>query len=365
MLGKHLIKSWSSTQSLVSLSSGEAEYYGVVKASGVGLGYQSLMADLGLRLPLRAWTDSTASIGVCSRSGLGKLRHLDTQCLWLQHKVRNKAVELRKVKGTENPADLFTKHLTSQPCVQSLLRLFGCEYRSGRPEGAPELREGSGTQAGSQLLAVDAARAAHAEIAKKGFDLGRAHDSRVKELMQVNGYDFPMETVDGQAVPEAWSYDQLLLPHLQPEMDRLFPRAVAAPSAGDEDPPSRTLMGEAWARDAEYLGQPMEDGGYAPDTVDAPDTVAATCDATAVRLMTGRPAGACQACHFPDTCFVETLFLEQPILKSHHKALGDHQSASIPLVIQSEGRVKIQHVFGPSAMVIRARSRVNILIMQS
>ena len=103
MLGAHLIKSWSSTQSQVALSSGEAEYYGVVKAVGTALGYQSLLADLGVRLPLRAWTDSTATIGICNRSGLGKLRHIDTQCLWLQGKVRAGHVELRKVKGTENP----------------------------------------------------------------------------------------------------------------------------------------------------------------------------------------------------------------------------------------------------------------------
>jgi hypothetical protein len=34
MIGKHLIKAWSATQSSVSLSSGEAEYYGVVRRSG-------------------------------------------------------------------------------------------------------------------------------------------------------------------------------------------------------------------------------------------------------------------------------------------------------------------------------------------
>ena len=78
----------------------------MVKASGVGLGFQSLLKDLGVGLSLRAWTDSTASIGICARSGLGKLRHIDTQCLWLQQKVRTGEVELRKVKGTENPADL-------------------------------------------------------------------------------------------------------------------------------------------------------------------------------------------------------------------------------------------------------------------
>ena len=39
VLGQHLIKSWSSTQGQVALSSGEAEYYGAVKAGGIGLGY--------------------------------------------------------------------------------------------------------------------------------------------------------------------------------------------------------------------------------------------------------------------------------------------------------------------------------------
>ena len=43
MVGAHLIKSWCSTQAVISLSSGEAEFYGVVKASGIGLGYQALL----------------------------------------------------------------------------------------------------------------------------------------------------------------------------------------------------------------------------------------------------------------------------------------------------------------------------------
>ncbi len=113
LLGRHLIKSWSSTQSLVSLSSGEAEFYGVVKAAGTGLGYQSLLRDLGFQLPVRTWTDSTATLGICGRQGLGKLRHIQTQYLWIQQRVRDRSIELLKVRGEENPADLFTKHLTS------------------------------------------------------------------------------------------------------------------------------------------------------------------------------------------------------------------------------------------------------------
>jgi hypothetical protein len=140
MIGSHCIRTWSSTQPSVTLSSGEAEYYGLVKAAGAGLGHQSLMLDLGVELPVVCWTDSSAAIGIASRSGLGKLRHLETHTLWLQEKVRTKAITVKKVRGEVNPADLFTKHLPSREKVHQLLGLFGCEYREGRPAAAPLLR---------------------------------------------------------------------------------------------------------------------------------------------------------------------------------------------------------------------------------
>ena len=84
MLGSHVLKTWSSTQPTVSLSSGEAEFYGVVKAAGLSLGLQSLLRDLGHDIPVRVWTDSSAAIGICGRQGLGKLRHIATHTLWVQ-----------------------------------------------------------------------------------------------------------------------------------------------------------------------------------------------------------------------------------------------------------------------------------------
>ena len=83
MLGAHLLNSWSSTQPSISLSSGEAEYYGVVKAAGIALGQQSLMSDLGMKVAVRLWIDSSAAAGICGRSGLGKLRHIQTHTLWV------------------------------------------------------------------------------------------------------------------------------------------------------------------------------------------------------------------------------------------------------------------------------------------
>ena len=141
MLGKHTIKTWSITQSSVSLSSGEAEFNGVVRGAGMGLGFQSLMRDLGQDAPVRVWTDSEAAIGISSRQGLGKLRHLDTHTLWIQHAVRSGRIDLRKVLGEANPADLFTKHSLSRERLKMLTGIFDCKFMGGRPDAAPQLRE--------------------------------------------------------------------------------------------------------------------------------------------------------------------------------------------------------------------------------
>jgi hypothetical protein len=140
LLGRHTLKTWSTTQTGVSLSSGEAEMHGVVKGAGVGLGFQSLLADLGIDIPLRVWTDSSAAIGICSRQGLGRLRHLETHTLWVQQAVRSGRVDLRKVKGETNPADLFTKPLVSRERLGMLVDLLGCRYKGGRAEVAPAMR---------------------------------------------------------------------------------------------------------------------------------------------------------------------------------------------------------------------------------
>jgi hypothetical protein len=146
MLGSHCLKSWSSTQPSVSLSSGEAEFYGLVKASGVGLGFRSLLADFGYSLPCRVWTDSSAAMGIVGRQGLGKLRHIDTHSLWVQQAARSGRIEVRKVRGEDNPADLFTKHLPSRGKIDQLVSLLGCRFDQGRPDAAPAMRRERMTQ---------------------------------------------------------------------------------------------------------------------------------------------------------------------------------------------------------------------------
>ena len=46
---------------MIALSSGEAEYYGIVKGSSVGMGVQSVLRNLGVNVKMQVLTDSSAA----------------------------------------------------------------------------------------------------------------------------------------------------------------------------------------------------------------------------------------------------------------------------------------------------------------
>ena len=207
MLGRHTLKHWSSTQSGVSLSSGEAEFHGVVKGAGMGLGYQALLQDLGIHAELRVWTDSSAAIGIAGRQGLGKLRHLDTHTLWLQQAVRSKRLELKKVLGTANPADVLTKHSLTREKLLELVDLFDCRFVGGRAESAPALRREAG---GKKTMA--------------------SYENNGDQLNSVEA-----EQLSGEQAP--------FFPHLQlsrPELDEAYPSLEAPDDSVSSSAATRT-----------------------------------------------------------------------------------------------------------------------------
>ena len=65
MLGGHPIFAASSTQTILSLSSGEAEFYGAVRCAWRTLGLKSLLSDLSLEVKAELGTDSSACNGLC------------------------------------------------------------------------------------------------------------------------------------------------------------------------------------------------------------------------------------------------------------------------------------------------------------
>ena len=136
MIGGCLIKHWSKTQSTISLSSGEAELHGIAQGCSQGLGLQSLLKDAGWILPLHVYSDATAAIGIARRKGLGKIRHLDVTDLWIQDRIRSKAITLSKVLGTQNMADVLTKYVDRKTMDMAISKM-GLRSASGRPASAP------------------------------------------------------------------------------------------------------------------------------------------------------------------------------------------------------------------------------------
>ena len=123
MLGGHVLKSWSTNQAVLALSSGEAEYYGIVKAASVALGIRSLALDMGIEYtkPIVIKSDASAAIGISNRIGVGKIRHIEVTQLWVQDKVANKEIVIMKVPTEDNLADALTKAVDAQVITKHVL----------------------------------------------------------------------------------------------------------------------------------------------------------------------------------------------------------------------------------------------------
>ncbi len=65
MLNGHVVKTWCATQSIIALSSGEAEYYGLVGGAANGMGIRNLAAD------------ASVAKSIASRRGCGRVRHIE------------------------------------------------------------------------------------------------------------------------------------------------------------------------------------------------------------------------------------------------------------------------------------------------
>ena len=61
------------------------------------------------------YADSSAALAIAKRKGAGKLRHMNNSSVWVQERQDRKGLEYRKVVGTDNPADMMTKHLAREP----------------------------------------------------------------------------------------------------------------------------------------------------------------------------------------------------------------------------------------------------------
>ena len=133
MWGSHCLKAWSTSQSTVALSSGEAELYAMTKMATQISGMISMAADFGIIMAGEVKSDSNAAIGIAHRDGLGgRCRHIRVQYLWIQSRIKDGDLKLVKVPGTSNLADIMTKAI-SKELMDKYLDMMGYVVKEGAP----------------------------------------------------------------------------------------------------------------------------------------------------------------------------------------------------------------------------------------
>ncbi len=106
-----------------ALSTGESELYAIVKSAASCLHTQAILLGFGITVEAQVRSDATAGIGIASRHGSGRVKHLEVKWLWVQERVIDRQILLKK-HGTEtNVADLGTKYL-AKPRMDMLLGLL-------------------------------------------------------------------------------------------------------------------------------------------------------------------------------------------------------------------------------------------------
>ena len=110
--GSHMLRSTSTTQGVVALSSGESEFYNLVKGTSAGLGAVSMLKELGVdncnktkidNAVLEVRVDASAGRGIAVRRGAGRIRHIATPTI-----VGTQAHARRHSQNHENPWSLET-----------------------------------------------------------------------------------------------------------------------------------------------------------------------------------------------------------------------------------------------------------------
>ena len=135
-LGRHVIKTWSSSQQTIALSSGEAELYALTKGACHTKWLISMLSDFKVPVDGKVCTDASTAIGIAFRRGLGRTRHIDVQYLWIQAEVADGKLQVQKVGTKSNPADLLTKAV-NQDNIHRHLKALGIQVDMTRAAHAP------------------------------------------------------------------------------------------------------------------------------------------------------------------------------------------------------------------------------------
>ena len=114
---------WSRTQTTIALSSCEAELYAINMATIEALNVKSTIEELikNCKTNITIYTDSSSAKSITSRRGVTrKTKHIELRQLFVQDLVATGTLQVTKVGTLSNPADIFTKFVSSDTIQRQL-----------------------------------------------------------------------------------------------------------------------------------------------------------------------------------------------------------------------------------------------------
>ena len=126
--GSRMLRSTSTTQGVISLSSGESEFYALLKGTSAGLGAVLMLKDLGVDIKkntkidkevLEVRIDASAGRDIAVRRGAGRIRQIATPTLRIQKLTQDVKVKITKslksrtrqiLEANTLTADQFDEH---------------------------------------------------------------------------------------------------------------------------------------------------------------------------------------------------------------------------------------------------------------
>ena len=96
-----------------------------------------MTGDFGVEVTIKVNIDASAAKGMANRKGLGKVRHIAVNQVWIQDRISKGDSTIIKVNGKENLADILTKHANAED-IRVHLHKTSQSIQEGRHELAPE-----------------------------------------------------------------------------------------------------------------------------------------------------------------------------------------------------------------------------------
>ena len=120
--------SWSSRlQSLVALSTTEAEFVAAVSAGQEMLWLRNLLTEFGYDVSSasKLRIDNLSALSVAKNpEHHGRMKHLDLRFYWLRDEVAKGQIEIEHLRTFDMPADILTKSLP-KPKVLEMVKMLG------------------------------------------------------------------------------------------------------------------------------------------------------------------------------------------------------------------------------------------------